>query len=259
MIGQLNVSSRSSAPAYKLEDPHADQFGPYIIVSKPNGKDRNVKQNITLEVRDAATNRILWTRPIPNETPSIYVSLVTGSIVFMWRMASLSAINELKSNPDLAHRAEQVKKEEANYLIEILDGHTGKLQGGLAMDTNKGSFRPVSVFAVGDRVVISDSENRVEIYSLTTGQQSAKVFGHAAAVSVSSGMLAAENETGQLQLFDLATMEKRDELRFNSPIAMYRFSDDGKRLFVLTAGQTAYVFDVAALSKSSIATASGGQ
>ena len=259
MIGQLNVTSHSSAPAYKLEEPHADQFGPYLIVSKPNGKDRNMRQNITLEVRDAATNSVLWTRPIPNETPTVIVSMITGSIVFMWRMSSLSAANELKANPDLARKTEQVKKEEANYLIEILDGHTGKFQGGLAIDTNKGSFRPVSVFAVGDRAVISDSANRVEVYSMSTGQQSAKVFGHAAAVSVPSGTLAAENETGQLQIFDLATMEKRDELRFNSPIAMYRFSDDGKRLFVLTAGQTAYIFDVNALSKSSTTAATGGQ
>jgi WD40 repeat protein len=259
MIGQLNVTARSSAPAYKLEEPHADQFGPFLVVSKPNGKDHNIRQNITLEVRDASTNTVLWTRPIPNETPTFYVSMVTGSIAFMWRMSTLSAANELKANPDLAHRAEQVKKEEANYLIEIFDGRTGKFQGGLALDTNKGSFRPVSVFAVGDRAVISDSANRVQIYSLSTGQQSAKVFGHAAAVSVPSGTLAAENETGQLQIFDLATMEKRDELRFNSPIAMYRFSDDGKRLFVLTAGQTAYIFDVAALSKSSTTAASGGQ
>jgi WD40 repeat protein len=259
MIGQLNVSSHSSAPAYKLEEPHADQFGPYVIVTKPNGKDHNIRQNITLEVRDASTNRVLWTRPIPNETPTLYVSLVTGSIAFMWRMSSLSAATELKANPDLARRTEHMKKEEANYLIELFDGHTGKFQGGLAVDTNKGSFTPVSVFAVGDRAVISDSENRVEIFSMSTGQQSAKVFGHAAAVSVPSGTLAAENETGQLQIFDLATMEKRDELRFNSPLATYRFSDDGKRLFVLTAGQTAYVFDVAALSKSSTTAAGGGQ
>lgn len=259
MIGQLNVASHSSAPAYKLEEPHADQFGQFLIVTKPNGKDHNIKQNITLEVRDASTNSVLWSRPIPNETPTIIVSMVTGSIVFMWRMSSLSAANELKANPDLAHRTEQVKKEDANYLIEIFDGRTGKFQGGLALDTNKGSFRPVSVFAVGDRAVISDSANRVEVYSMSTGQQSAKVFGHAAAVSVPSGTLAAENETGQLQIFDLATMEKRDELRFNSPIAMYRFSDDGKRLFVLTAGQTAYIFDVAALSKTSIASAGGDQ
>jgi hypothetical protein len=259
VIGQLNVSSHSSAPAFKVEEPNADQFGPYLIVLKPNGKDHNVRQNITLEVHDATTNSVLWTRPIPNEAPTFHVSMVTGTIALMWRLSTLSATNELKANPELARRADSVKKEEQNYLIEIFDGRTGKLQGGLALDTNKGSFRPVGVFAVGDRAIISDSANRVEIYSITTGQQLAKAFGHAAAVSASSGMLAAENETGQLLLFDLATMEKRDELRFNSPIAMYRFSEDGKRLFVLTAGQTVYLFDVAVLSKNSMTTASGGQ
>jgi WD40 repeat protein len=259
MIGQLDVNSHAQAPAYKVEENNAEQFGPYLLVRKPNGKDQNVRQNITLEVRDATSNAVLWTRPIPSEAPTISFSSLSGSAALMWRLSSASAASEIKANPDIAKRAELVPKDERNYLIEILNGHTGKLQGALVVDTNKGSFGPVSVIAEGDRVIISDSANRLEVYSLSSGQQTAKVFGRLALVSSSAGVLATENEAGQLLIYDLATMEKRDELLFNSTIAMKRFSDDGKRLFVLTAAQTAYVFEVAALSKPVTTSAGGGQ
>lgn len=72
-----------------------------------------------------------------------------------------------------------------------------------------------------------------------------------AEVSTASGLIAAENELGQLLLLNLSSLEKRDKLIFNSPIAMKHFSDDGKRLFVLTAAQTVYVLDVSALAGSS--------
>lgn len=259
MIGQLNVNSHAQSPAYKVEENHVDQFGPFLLARKPNGPDQNIQDNITLEVRDATSNSILWTRPIPNGAPYINFSSVSGSMALMWRLSTISASNEMKANPDLAKSAESVPKDDKNFLIEILDGRTGKMTGGLIVDTNKGSFVPVTVFAAGDHVFISDSANRVEVYSLASGQQTAKVFGRSALVSTTSGVVAAENEAGQLLIYDLSTMEKRDELLFNSPIAMKRFSDDGKRLFVLTTAQTAYVFDVAALSKSSAASSTGGQ
>jgi hypothetical protein len=58
-----------------------------------------------------------------------------------------------------------------------------------------------------------------------------------------------ENEEGKLVVYDLSTLEKRDELSFSSPIKMLRFSHDGRRLFVLTSSQTVYLIDAAALAK----------
>jgi hypothetical protein len=45
-------------------------------------------------------------------------------------------------------------------------------------------------------------------------------------------------------------MEKRDDFIFTRPIAMLRFSQDGKRLFVLTVSQTVYILDVSSLAKT---------
>jgi len=259
MMGQLNMNSHSQSPAYKVAETNVEQVGQFLLLRKPNGKDQNIRENITLEVRDATSNTPLWTRAIPNDAPTVKFSSIFDSIALTWKLSGASAANEMKTNPDLAKRAESVPKDDKNLLIEILDPHTGKMAGALVLDTNKGSFAPDSVFAVGDRVVVSDFSNRVQVYSIATGRQVGKAFGRAPQVSVPAGILAAVNEGGQIVLYDLATMEKRDELQFTSRIAMYQFSDDGKRLFVLTAGQTAYVFDVAALSKNSSTTATGGQ
>jgi WD40 repeat protein len=248
-MGQLNVNTRASVPAYKVEDKFTDQLGNLLIVRKPNGKDGRIVSNVTLDVRNAVTGTTLWTRVFPQEMPGIHVSVDSSTVALAWRLSSTAAGNEIKADADLAKRVAGVKRDERNYLIEILDAHTGKSLGGLAVDTNNGSFTIQNVVAVGDFVILSDNLNRVFVYSLSSGQQTAKVFGRSPEASVASGVLAATNEAGQMLLFNLVSMEKFDELQFPSVIAMYRFSADGKRLFVLTAAQTAYVFDVAALSK----------
>ena len=44
-------------------------------------------------------------------------------------------------------------------------------------------------------------------------------------------------------LYDLESIDKREQFTFPSRISLLRFSEDGKRLFILTANQTTYVLD----------------
>jgi hypothetical protein len=258
-VGQLNAVSHSSSPGYKLDEKNARQIGALLLVTKPNRKDQDIKQDVTLDVRDAATGKTLWTHLCTNEAPVIQTSSDSSRITLTWRFSNTAVNAELKANPDIAKRIESIKRDEKNYFVEVLDAQTGKVIGGIAVDTNKGSFVPQSIFSVGDHVVIADFTNRVLMYSLSSGKETGKAFGHSPQASESSGVLAAMNEHGQVAIFDLTTLEKRDTLQFASRLAMFQFSDDGKHLFVLTVGQTAYVFDVAALSKSSATTTSDGQ
>jgi hypothetical protein len=55
--------------------------------------------------------------------------------------------------------------------------------------------------------------------------------------------IAVQNYPGELTVYDLATGNPVARLRFKTPVAFTRFSLDGKRLLVLTAGQVAYAFD----------------
>src|SRR5206468_2823267 len=140
---------------------------------------------------------------------------------------------EIKSDARLAARAAGLKEKEGDYLLEILGLAHGDVLGKLLIETGKGSFRLANVFAADDWVVITDTQNRVLVYSLKSGDLKGRAFGGYAAISRASNLLCVENESGKLAVYDLNTMEKRDELIFSSPISMLRFSPDGTHLFVL--------------------------
>jgi hypothetical protein len=250
-IGKLDLANRVATQGVKLEESAVRQRGPFLVITTSNKKNGILNRDVTEEVRETVSGKSLWSRTFPHEAPRVYVEPDTGTFALEWSLTSASAKAEMESNTDLAKKTQSVRREDTNLLVEVLDGKTGKYQGGVAVDTNKNSFRISDIFAAGNTLVISDSQNRILTYSLSTGEQIGKTFGRAAEVSTASGLIAAENELGQLLLLSLSSLEKRDELIFNSPIAMKHFSDDGKRLFVLTAAQTAYVLDVSALAGSS--------
>lgn len=52
-----------------------------------------------------------------------------------------------------------------------------------------------------------------------------------------------EKDAKELDLYDLESQQLRRRYVFSDPIALKRMSDDGKRLLVLTASQTAYLLD----------------
>jgi WD40 repeat protein len=89
------------------------------------------------------------------------------------------------------------------------------------------------------------------IYSLSTGEQKGKVFGSYPTLSVPAKLICVESDDGVLSLFDIDSFERRQKLTFPSHISFVRFSDDGKRLFVLTADQNVYFLDVAGAARSS--------
>ena len=64
-------------------------------------------------------------------------------------------------------------------------------------------------------------------------------------MSLASHLLCVENEAGKLAVYDLDTLQKRDEFVFPVPLSMVEFTADGKWLFVLSSEQKAYVLDVA--------------
>ncbi len=76
-------------------------------------------------------------------------------------------------------------------------------------------------------------------------------------LSTAAGILAVENELGQIDVYDLKPLEKRNLLTFPYCISAWSCSADGKRLFVLTANQLAYIFDCRSLDKAESTVAVG--
>ena len=170
-------------------------------------------------------------------------------MALIWDISSDAAKTEISSDPQLAQQLSRMKEKQGDYFLKVLNAQTGEEIGKLLIETGKGSFRAWNVYAAGDSVIVTDTENRVLVYSLKTGAQKGRVFGGYATVSESSKLLCVENEMGKIALYDLETMEKGEEFSFSSPISMLRFSRDGHRLFVLTSAQTVYTLDVSSLAR----------
>src|SRR5262249_21199493 len=217
-----------------------------VTTRDKRGGDRS--EGVTLEMRDVRSFDALWSRPFGREAPDYWVEPREGTMVLSWPVSSKYAGNEIRSDAELTKRLAELKEQEGDYFLQVLDAKTGATKGKLLVETGNGSFRIANVFSAGDYVVIADTQNRVLVYSLSTGEQLGRVFGSRAIVGgmdgQSAGLMCVENERGKLTVYDLTSLGKRDEFTFTHPVSLTTFSQDGKRLFVLTANQSAYVLNV---------------
>lgn len=255
-IAALDTNRRDMANGQKITEDRATQYGPFLLITRPTKKGGSYFEDLTLEMRDVRNSGALWSKPFGKESPNYWVAPREGTMVFSWPVASKYAQGEIKSDAALAKRLAAMKEKEGDYFLQVLDAKTGATKGKLLVETGKGSFRIANVFAAGDYVVIADTQNRVLVYSLSTGEQKGRVFGSRAVIGgvdgksggqsagQSAGLMCVENERGKLAVYDLASLEKRDEFTFTHPVSLTSFSQDGKRLFVLTANQAVYVLNV---------------
>lgn len=240
-LAKLDPATGHAVAATQVTERNATLHGPYVVTLRPTKADGGYEQDVTLELRDSATQAQLWTRAFPNEAPVVWVDAADNTVVLLWSAATAAAKAAVANEPNLKQQLAAMKEKEGDYFLQVLDAKTGQARGGLLVETGKGSFRIANVFAAGDWVVVADTTNRVLIYSLARGVQQGRVFGARAALSPAAGLLAVENESGQLTVYELATMTTRDEFNFDAPVKLVRFNADGTRLFALTANQTAYV------------------
>lgn len=255
-VAKFNLVNGEIVPGQKIEANNARQIGQYLLTVKSakqgikEGDAVEYGKNAVLEIADARTMSLLWSKTFPKESPRIWVAPNQGTVALVWDVTDEAAKEEIKSDARLGPQLSKMKEKEGDYFLQILDVRNGEPLGKLLVETGKGSFRLSNVFAVGDWVIIADTLNRVLVYSLTTGELKGRVFGGSATVSPNAHLLCVENEKGQLTIYSLETMEKRDQFTFSSPVSLIRFSQDGQRLFVLTSNQFAYVLDVSSLSAS---------
>lgn len=244
-VARLNGSTGEVTTGQPIgENERAEQRGPFLVLTKPTNEGGNFAEKVSVEVREARGGKTLWSRDFPKEAPGVYVDPHEGAMMLVWALKASAARAEIKADPRLGQQLSAMKEKEGDYFLQTVDARTGKVTGGLMIETGKGSFRVRNVFAAGDLVLVADSENRVLVYSLSTGEKKGQVFGGHPAVSKEGNLLSVENERGQVTVYDLSTLQKRDGFTFSSPVALSRFSADGKRLFVLTASQTTYVLNI---------------
>jgi hypothetical protein len=237
------------------EETRASQYGRYLLVRKSAKKDGPLRENIILEVRDVYSNELLWSQHFPKEAPGIVMSSRQGPVLLMWAVSSGGAKQLIKADPSLQARLKALKDKEGDYLLVVLDAQTGKQLGTLFVETGKGSFQIEYVRVEGDNVVIADSENRVLVYSLSSGEVRGRMFGGRFEVSGPGGLLCVETERGRVDLYDLNSLQKLQQYVFSYPVSLMAFSEDGERLFVLVANQVAFQLDVSPAARRSFSAA----
>ncbi len=202
-----------------------------------------------LEIHDAVTRKMLWTKNFPDEVPKFELNPDSETVSLFWNVNAKAAKNEIKNDPLLREKLKSLGEKEGDYLIQILDANTGKIIGQNLIETGEGSFGIAGVSASGDWLTILDSENRVQIYSLSKGELVWRFFGHKAWINPAKSVALVENIEGQLSIYSLNDGKKIDKLLFTSPVIYVKFSRDGNKLFVLTGNQNYYVFNIDGLTK----------
>jgi hypothetical protein len=92
-------------------------------------------------------------------------------------------------------------------------------------------------------LILSKDSMRITIFSLSTGQETARLRGAFSSASGETNLLAA-SDAERLIMYDLKSGAKRGDFLLPEDVAYTHFSADGKRLLVLTMNQAVYLLDV---------------
>jgi WD40 repeat protein len=250
-VFKMDTASKSLQNAYNLWDENKPgqwqlprpirQLGE-LLVKTSWESDKKIGDVLLLEAFDVRTNTKLWQRQLERKMPGLFYSRIGQSLTLV--VANYGDMKEeAKKYEDLHARLEELGSEtrrQASYIVEVLDFSTGKDRGRVLVDSGNLSFKVLAASAVGDTLLVSDSVNRTLVYSLSAGVQKGKVFGYARAVSADGHRIFVENGKGNVDLYDVATLQSLAHFSFPSQIAHAEFSTDGSSVLVLTADQTIY-------------------
>jgi WD40 repeat protein len=231
-LGSMNVQ-------FTVPETLTRQYGPYLIDEEPRNQNSLPPRDVNIEVHDVQKDNVIWMRFFPQEAPATHWNRDGASVLLSWPADTASARSELDRFPDLRARAEK-----NDYLLERVPITGNAEMGKMLLKTNNGSFRVESLSADGDWVAASVNGGRVLIYSLISGEEKGHVFGSQAVLSAAAGLYAVTADQGEVSLYDLPSSQLRHHYLCGSPVAFMRFSRDGKRFFVLTRDQSAYIFDL---------------
>jgi WD40 repeat protein len=227
------------------------QFGDLMVSVRPEDEKKST-HNYIVEARDLRTNKALWEHRVERERPAFHYSPSGKTMSTV--IETYDAIKqEAKSNPALAAKLNALgsgQEKKASYVIQVTDALTGKALGEVLVDTGKLSFKVQSAISAGDTVLVTDSENRTLVYSLKSGDQKGKVFGHSHALSAGGDKMLVENGKGNVDLYDTSTLQSLAHFTFPALISRADFSSDGASLYVLTIDQSVYNVKVPAALQS---------
>jgi len=219
-------------------------LGKISIRRKHPEKERDPNRNVTFDVIETEKGQTLWTKTFANQPPTFHTTPASGRLIFIWPAKSDGAKEEVSHNPDVKPNLAASYSAESDYFIEVLDASTGKLLHALSLNSAKGLNSLDSAASVGDWLVLSDSANRVILVSLSRGNVKARYFASGPVLSPAGNLLSVSNDRGQLRIYDLRSWQRLDDFAFSNNVVVNAFSEDGKKLLVMTDDQTVYLLDM---------------
>ena len=266
----INGANGNAAAIRELPEKGARQYGRFVLVRsslKPKPKenppalaaaangqseeDFGLRREVRFELKDIVRDKVIWTRDFTKESPEFSFDEYSGRLIFYWRLGSDVGKAKLKESAELKAKADALGNKADDYLVEVVDAFSQQTVGTMLLETGQGSFDVGRGLSEGDRLVLHDSEGRVLIYSLKTGELRHRFFGDTAAVNPKRNQVVVENFPGEVSLYDLDTGDLKANLRISGSAAFVRFNLAGDRLFVLSDAQTAYAFDLDKLAAAS--------
>lgn len=240
-VGILDPLHAETRNGQQLGDDQAMVLGKYLVYFKfEKGKWQGP---FDIEVHDVASNAVLWTRHFKGIRPQVTISPSGQEMAMMFDLSSDEAKEQMKSNASLAAQAKDIGSKDTAKFVEVVDPQTGTIRGEFGLDTGKNSFFVRQALPAGKWVTVTDNQNRVLVYSFD-GKQVGRVFGNHPAPDGTSESVALESDNHTVEIYDIASMEKREELKFSMPLAFYQIVSGGKQLFALTEDQTAYLLNL---------------
>ena len=190
----------------------------------------NLRQNVRYELKDFLQDKVIWSRDFPKDAPLYAFDEYSGRLMLYWHLGVEAGKQRLNADPALKAKADALGNRDNDYLIEVIDAFSGKQLGNLFLETGRGSFYVGGGKSEGDLVVLFDSQERVLVYSLSTGTLLHRFFGRNAALSPVGKQLAVENFPGEVTIYDLKTGEPTGSVTIRGRAALVRFNVEGTRL-----------------------------
>jgi hypothetical protein len=258
------LDTHTGGPALFVLEQSSIYVSPDGYVAHPGHQPRH-----ELRALDIKTGRELWRRQWVHHSAALVGSGGVGQypvrtwydppvpfadpqgdrVAIGWEAMMSGGQALAKRYPALKRRMDATKLTLNDAVFEVLEAASGKSVGTALVRVGFGPQSFDSVFSVGDFLICVRDGARVTVYSLSTGEIQARLYGQYVSASAASGLLAAA-DGNHLRLYTLKNGNKVDEYLFPDAPVYVRFSTAGNRLLVLTAQQFVYVLDAGALSSS---------
>jgi hypothetical protein len=222
------------------------RYGNLLLRMKTPVPNLNFYISTELEGDDATTGARLWSRHFSYGIPEIAPADGDHILLTMDPKSDIGGDQIRHNRNKFIRTADEVGKyDKDSYLIEVVSSQTGAIQRLVLapeLKSSQGLGRSAGLF--GDLLAVHGGRNNTVIYRLTDGTRLMAFFGRALACDPGLGLVAANNRTQELSIYDIRSGRELERLTMDRAPLLARFIPDKRQLLVLTATQQVYILNL---------------